>query len=116
MTAVSPERPPHATLDRWDDVVARWRLDPSERDALLGGFGLGAITDVAAYEAGLGEQRMRLLVALDETLQKVFGDEERARGWLRARNRRLGDASPMEMMATSSAWTRWLTDHLELTA
>ena len=115
MNVSSTKLPPDAVFARWEEVARRWALGAGQRSALLGGPASALPADIRSPEAELAERRMRLLVELDGTLRNVFGDDERLRAWLRARNRRLGGDSPLEVMTRSSAWTRWLTDHMGLT-
>ena len=107
--------PLKSVLAMWDALVEHWDLDESERSSLLGGFEPGSVADVATYDHAGGERRMRLLVELSPILDRVHGDRGRTLRWLRAPNRHLGDAAPIEVMASSTAWTRWLVDHVGLT-
>ncbi|MES3150870.1 antitoxin Xre/MbcA/ParS toxin-binding domain-containing protein [Sphingomonas faeni] len=112
----SNEMPLTAVLARWDAIVIRWDLDPEERSALVGGFRDGPVDDVETYELICGERRMRLIVDLEPVLNKVIGDEERIRGWLRASNSNLGGRSPIGVMASSPEWMSWIIAHLGLAA
>ena len=105
---VLPGVPLRGILARWDAVAIRWDLGDDERSALLGVVAPGPSGDVATYATGAAEDRMRLLVALDPVLAAVHGDEDRTRGWLRRPNASLGGGTPLDMMASSPEWIRWL--------
>lgn len=103
-------------LSRWDALVVHWDLSEEERTSLLGGFDGGEIDDVATYDAGRGEIRMRLLVEFAPVLDAVHRHRRRTRFWLRAPNRHLGEKAPIDVMTHSTAWVRWLIDHVGLTS
>jgi hypothetical protein len=108
--------PLRGVIARWDAVVIRWALDGCERTALLGGGAEGSVTDVATYRLPTAERRMRLVVELELILERVFADEERTRTWLRQPNRNLGGRTPIEVMAQSPEWIRWLIDAVGIAA
>lgn len=116
MSAPDPEMPLKAVLARWDGIVIRWGLDPEERSSLIGGFRDGPIDQVETYEVLCGEQRMRLLVDLEPVLDRIIGDEERVRCWLRAQNANLGGRTPVDVMSGSPEWMSWIIRHLGLSA
>lgn len=97
-----------AILARWDGLVIRWGLTPEERSLMLGCFDGGAIDDVATYRTAEAELRMRLLLQLEPILVQLHGSEKRIRTWLRRGNSSMDDRSPLQMMARSTEWTRWL--------
>lgn len=105
---VLPGVPLRGILARWDAVAIRWGLAADERSALLGGMAAGPVGDVATYATEAAEDRMRLLVALDPVLAAVHGDEDRTRDWLRRPNATLGGSTPLDLMASSPEWIRWL--------
>lgn len=100
------------TLTKWDQLVTDWNLDAGERSALLGGFSPGRVDDVDTYEPEYAERRMRLCVELADSIDRVAVHPDRVRSWLRRRNSGLGGLTPIQAMASSSEWTRWLTQHL----
>ena len=100
--------PLNGVLARWDALAIRWGLDGNECSALLGGIHVGAVDDVSSYGLPAAERRMRLLVALEPILRRVFIDEERIREWLRLPNRHLCHRTPLEAMTQSPEWIRWL--------
>lgn len=108
--------PMRSVLAKWDALAIRWGLDGEERSALLGGWGDGPIDDVSSYGLPAAECRMRLLVALEPVLNKVFGDKLKTRLWLRRPNMNLGGRAPLEVMAQSPEWIRWLIDALGIAA
>lgn len=107
-----PAPPLHEVLSRWDELVDRWALAPEERSGLLGGFAPGPVDRIETYEVLCGEQRMRLLVELDPVLTRIWRDDWRTREWLRASNPSLADRSPIEVMARSPEWIRWIIDNM----
>jgi hypothetical protein len=114
----APEPSPAATLPlkavlaRWDALVLRWALTPGERSKLIGGFGDGPVDRVETYQLLCGEQRMRLAVELEPVLTRVLGEPDRIRLWLRAGNVNLGGRTPLDVMARSPEWMRWLIDNV----
>lgn len=113
MSAPASSRPPlKAVLARWDAVVIRWGLDPVERSLLIGGFADGPVDDVETYRIVCGEERMRLIVEFAPVLARVYADEEAARAWLRTPGAHLSGRTPLEVMAVSSEWMRWLIDNM----
>lgn len=108
-----------APLDRvlaaWDLLAVRWELDCGERSSLLGSVG-GPIDEVSSYDPASAERRIRLLVALDPVLQKVFADDATTRLWLRRENRNLSGRTPLDVMSSSPEWIRWLIDSLGIAA
>lgn len=104
----APMRVVHA---RWDDLEARWGLDGEERSALLGS-GTGPVDRVETYLAPSTERRMRLLVALEPAVAAVLVDDGRIRSWLRRPNANLRGSTPLEVMAESPEWIRWLIEAL----
>lgn len=103
-------------LSRWEAIVHRWRLDPDERSALLGGFEPGPVDRVETYGTAGSERRMRLVVELEPILHRVHPSIARVRRWLRAENASLDGRTPIEVMASSPEWTRWLIDSVGLSA
>lgn len=103
-------------LVSWDSVIERWDLKGFERSRLLGGGFDGPVTDVETYRLLCAEQRMRLVVELDPVLHRVYGDVDRIRCWLRLESENLGGRTPLEVMARSPEWIRWLIDNLGLAA
>lgn len=101
-------------LARWDAIAVYWDLDEAERCGLLGSIEGGPVARVDSYDSARVERRMRLVLELDDELRRIFGKEVRAVNWLRARNRHLGGASPIELMSLSTAWMSFLVDHVEL--
>ena len=57
---------------------------------------------------------MRLLIELAPVLQRVHGSRSRTRSWLRSPNRHLGGSTPIAIIASSTAWVRWLIDNAGL--
>lgn len=111
----SPHDAPLSTvLSRWDGLVVRWDLDGEERFALLGGMSADRIDQVASYDVSKVERRMRLLLELEPVLGAVFVRGERIRAWLRRSNRQLGHRTPLDVMASSPDWIRWLIDALDV--
>lgn len=108
--------PLRGVLARWDALAIRWGLDGDERSALLGGVHVEAVDDISSYGLPTAERRMRLLVALEPILRGVFVDEERIREWLRLPNRNLCHRTPLETMAQSTEWIRWLINVLGIVA
>lgn len=99
-------------LARWDALAIRWGLDGQERSALLGCIPDGPIDDVSTYDLSTAETRMRLLVELEPIVSAVLVDEGRIREWLRRPNHQLGGRAPIDVMASSPEWVRWLIDAL----
>ncbi|MDE1918563.1 MAG: DUF2384 domain-containing protein [Sphingomonadales bacterium] len=97
-------------LARWDALVLRWGLDGPERSMLLGPGMDGPVDEVESYLVSGAERRMRLLVELDGVLAVVFEGEDRTRSWLRRDNANLGNRTPVEVMAASPEWIRWLVN------
>ena len=108
--------PLKAVLARWDALVLRWALAPEERAALIGGFRDGPVDEVETYQLLCGEQRMRLSVELEPVLMRVLGDVDRVRLWLRSANVNLGGRTPIDVMARSPEWIRWLIDNMGVTS
>lgn len=108
--------PMRRVLARWDAVTVHWGLDGDERSALLGGCVAGPVDDVSSYGLPGAERRMRLLVELDLVLGQVFGDEAQICSWLRRPNQNLGGRRPLDVMAQSPDWIRWLIDALGIAA
>lgn len=104
--------PLRGVLAKWDAMTFRWGLDGDERSALLGGIHSGAVSDVSSYGLPAAERRMRLLLALEPILNRVFDDEEQLREWLRLPNRHFCHRTPLETMAQSPEWVRWLINAL----
>lgn len=107
---VVSEDPRHLrdVLARWDVVAREWGLDERERSDVLGGFRGGVVDDIATYRTAEAETRMRLVVELAPLLVRVHGRRERVRVWLRRPNPNLGGGTPLELMAASPEWIRWL--------
>lgn len=99
-------------LARWDALAIRWGLDGDERSALLGGIQEGPVDDVSTYDLPVAERRMRLLVELEPIVSAVLVDEGRIREWLRRPNHQLGRRAPIDVMASSPDWVKWLIDTL----
>nr|WP_239024866.1 antitoxin Xre/MbcA/ParS toxin-binding domain-containing protein [Sphingomonas corticis] len=59
---------------------------------------------------------MRLLVALAAILRRIHADAGRTRAWLRRPNPTMGGRTPLEAMAASPDWTRWIVAHVEIGA
>ncbi len=95
-------------LERWEALAYRWELDASERATLLGIDPSGGATEVASYCGPSTQERLELLAALDDTLTSFFDDDAGTRAWLRRKNRGLGGRLPLEVMAASPEWIRWL--------
>jgi hypothetical protein len=110
------EVPLKGILARWDALAIRWGLDGDERSALLGGAGEGPVDDISTYGPPTAERRMRLLVALEPVLAKIFVDEESTRAWLRRANMHLQGRTPIEVMIRSPEWIRWLIDAVGIAA
>jgi uncharacterized protein (DUF2384 family) len=100
-----------SVLERWDALTARWALGPDERSALVGGFEGGPVDRIETYRLLCGEQRIRLIVELEPVLGRTFMSDARIREWLRAPNRNLGGRTPLNVMAGSPEWMRWLIDN-----
>lgn len=103
-------------LARWEALAIRWGLTAEERSSLLGAIEDGPVADVSTYRHGAAEARMRLHLELEPVLVTVLVDEGRIRDWLRRGNRQLGGGTPIEVMASSPAWIRWLIDSLGVAA
>jgi len=97
-------------LRRWDDIVVRWRLDPAERKALVGGPGRIAGDEQTAYRLICGEQRIRLLVDVDAVLLRALGTDAAVRDWLRTSALDFGGRTPIVVLAASPEWMIWLLD------
>ena len=111
----SPHDAPLSTvLSQWDALVVRWDLDGEERFALLVGMSAGQIDQIASYDVSGVERRMRLLLELEPVLGAVFVQGERIRAWLRRTNRQLGYRTPLDVMASSPEWIRWLINSLDV--
>ena len=94
----------HVVLTRWDEAVVDWQLSRSERSLLLGPIGVGPAHEVGTYEVRITETRLRLLVELAQLTRE---DVDRGAGWLRQSQQSLAHASPLQLMAQSSEWTKW---------
>lgn len=108
----SNHAPLNGVLARWDAIAIRWGLDGDECSALLGCFADGPVDDVSSYGLPSAERRLRLLVNLEPVLAEVLVDEDRIRAWLRRANANLGGRAPLEVMALSPEWVRWLIESL----
>lgn len=108
------ELPLRSVIVAWDRIVRTWRLAPEERDALLGGVPGGDVALVPSYGADIAQVRMRLLVDLASGLKRVLRSDARIRAWLRRPNRHLCGSTPVEAMASSPEWVRWLTTAIEV--
>ena len=109
----SPGFPPLAeVLVSWDAVVIHWGLQGDEQSLLLGTGLRGPVDDADAYSVSRVEHRMRLLIELAPIVAIVLGTQVRVRAWLRTANTNLGGRTPIETMAQSPEWIRWLTTSL----
>ena len=102
------EIPLALVLAKWDRIARRWRLTPEERSSLLGGLPGGDVAQARSYGADVAETRMRSLVDLACGLRAVLRSDARIRAWLRRPNHHLGGSTPVEAMASSPEWVRWL--------
>lgn len=118
MSAASepPAIPLAGIIARWEALAIRWGLTAEERSSLLGACEDGPVCDVSTYCHGAAEERMRLHVELEPVLITVLVEEDRIRDWLRRANRQLGGGTPIEVMASSPTWIRWLIDSLGVAA
>lgn len=106
-----PPGPPLAdVLTSWDSVIVSWALNGADRSALLGAMKEGEVVDPATYAPASAEVRMRLLVELHDILVSVLENDARVRAWLRTPNRHLCGRTPIDTMARSPVWIRWLID------
>jgi hypothetical protein len=103
-------------LASWEAIVVRWGLNDDECSSLLGGLPAGRGHGLAPFDHAAAEDRMRLVVELEPTLAWAFPDDGHTRGWLRRPNMHLGQRTPLEMMAESPEWTRWLIDAVRMPA
>lgn len=113
MTAGLAMRPPLAdVLEDWKAITRRWALQPAERAALVGGPDRDPDEPAEDYLLLCGEQRIRLMVEVDPVFARIVGDDQAVRGWLRRPNLNLGQRTPLEVMAGTPEWMRWLIDNL----
>jgi uncharacterized protein (DUF2384 family) len=99
-------------LPQWRSLAKRWALKPEERAALVGGPDRDLDTPLEDYRLLCGEQRIRLMVAVDAVFARIVGDDAAVRGWLRQPNPNLGERTPMDVMAGTPEWMQWLIDNL----
>lgn len=112
--AAEPRMPLSEVLNRWDELVERWNLNHVERSGLIGGCADGPVTDIETYRLLCGEQRIRLVVEFEPVLVRTFAGDARICDWLRRPNANLGKRTPIEVMACSPEWMRWLIDNVGL--
>ena len=99
-------------LVAWDAVVIHWDLKGDEQSLLLGTGLRGPVDDAEAYRVSGVEHRMRLLVELAPIVANILRTQDRVRAWLRSANLNLGGRTPLETMAQSPEWIRWLSTSL----
>lgn len=102
-------------LGRWTDLAIRWGLDVEEQSALVGrrtpsDDGADAHETTSVFDT----DRMSLLLVLDAALPAALEQMRYPASWLRTPRARFDGCSPLELMASSSEWTRWFIRHLGL--
>jgi hypothetical protein len=105
-------RPVAEILERWNAIAERWDLCPDERADLVGGPDRDRGAPLDGYLLLCGEERIRLIVEVEEIYARVIGSDDRVRAWLRRANLNFGGRTPLMVMAATPEWMRWLIDNL----
>ncbi len=105
-------RPLAEVLVQWSSIAERWKLHPEELADLIGGPVRDRGAPLDGYLLLCGEERIRLIVEVEEIYSRIIASDDGVRAWLRRANLNLGGRTPLMVMAENPEWMRWLIDNL----